>query len=360
MSLRHRRFRASDKTFEIDRAWEWQQQRRFSQLVAQLRRESSADTCVVVGNGPSLNATDLTQLEYADVFISNLAFDHPELLRRAKLLGVVNHLVAEQASERLAEVVGTSLPVVAPSHLRYALPSGSNSYFLPMAMTPEFQLTPSNGASCQSTVTYFLLQIAYWVGYRKVVLIGVDNRYQQPAVREGEVLLQEGADPNHFSTSYFQGKQWHAADVDRMAAAYELANAAYIAGGRKIVDSTVGGQLTLFPKVELVDAVQLEIPAAGLLPVSRSRVTVVRELLERLGPLLVVLATSMVLLLSLSQVFMESVLSPRSLILVMTLLLALIAFGLFGFVSGQLRRLKATTQFELAVLRSTLNREKST
>lgn len=360
MSLRHRYFDAAGKSFEVDRIWEWQQQRRFTQLLDELRRTKQGDTCIVVGNGPSLNATDLSLLASSDVFISNFAFEHPALLKNAKLLAIVNHLVAEQAPTRLAEVVGDSIPVLTTSHLRYALPASVDAYYVPMATTPEFQLTPRFGASCQSSVTYFLLQLAYWVGYRRVLLVGVDNSYQQPDVAEGEVLLQQGFDPNHFSGAYFEGKHWHAADVDRMAAAYEFARDAFSANGRSVVDCTVGGKLVVFPKAELAEALEATVGAGPSVDSSLTTRSVRwwQGFFEHFGlPVLVASAALMVVAI-IVRIFIPVILSQASLTLLMAFLVLLLSIACIGVMKRQLRQSSARTRFDLGVLRSLVSRQK--
>lgn len=357
-SLRYRHFDAAGKSFEVDRLWEWQQQRRFSGLLDQLRSTKRHETCIIVGNGPSLNSTDLSLLSSSDVFISNFAFEHPVLLESAKLLAIVNHLVAEQATARLMEAVGGSIPVLTTSHLRYAMPANSNSYYVPMAATPEFQLTANYGASCQSSVTYFLLQVAYWVGYQRVLLIGVDNSYQQPDVMEGQVLLQEGFDPNHFSGSYFENKHWHAADVDRMAAAYEFARDVYGADNRSIVDCTVGGQLRVFPKGDLAEMSALSIDSAPVSARGLDRVWL-QGIIERRG-LPFLFGAALLMMIALVAHFVSPSLVPlSSLTLLIACLVPLICVACIGVVKNQLRQSNARTRFELSVLRMFISRQKN-
>lgn len=257
--LLERQTHSANAAFSVDRWWAHQQRGRLHDHVNKLAAERDSDTCVIAGNGPSLNRTDLTLLKGQPLFISNFAFTHPTLIRHATHLAIVNHLVAEQRSDVLEafyQDLPTTAPalqsIFAPTHLGYALPQSPANQFVDQLGTPAFQSDIRFGASCQSTVTYFLLQLAYAIGYRRVLLIGVDNRYQQPAAAsEGTRLHQEGPDPNHFSPSYFQGRDWHAADTDRMAAVFELARRAYEADQREIVDCTLDGALTVFPKEEL-------------------------------------------------------------------------------------------------------------
>ena len=107
-----------------------------------------------------------------------------------------------------------------------------------------------------STVTYVAMQLAYFMGFKKVILIGVDHSF----VTKGEpnkVVESKGDDPNHFSGSYFgKGFRWQLPDLDRSEDAYRHAKVAFENSGRSIVDATVGGKLDVFPKVNLKDALK--------------------------------------------------------------------------------------------------------
>jgi len=214
--------------------------------------------------------------EAADVYISNFAFENAVLFRRANVLGMVNPLVVEQAADGLAQTyssahaAGDSVPtLLLPANLAVQISAVANPVSVATAATPGFQVHHARGASIQSTVTYFLLQVAFWVGYKRVTLIGVDNTYNQPDVAEGVVITQSEADTNHFSSDYFRGRRWEAADTDRMAAVISLAATAYNAHGRVLMNSTDGGALEVVPRRPLAEVLRNAI--YGLAPLTLSR-----------------------------------------------------------------------------------------
>ncbi len=86
--------------------------------------------------------------------------------------------------------------------------------------------------------------------FRKLILIGVDHNFvtQGPA---NQAVVSKGDDPNHFSPNYFgAGFKWQLPDLDGSERAYRLARDAYEKSGRQVLDATVGGNLTIFPKVQ--------------------------------------------------------------------------------------------------------------
>jgi hypothetical protein len=94
------------------------------------------------------------------------------------------------------------------------------------------------------------MQIAYHMGFHKVILIGVDHSYSTSGDPR-ENLVSDGDDPDHFDPGYLEkGFRWRPPDLKPREIAYRLANSSYKQAGREILDATVDGQLDIFPKVE--------------------------------------------------------------------------------------------------------------
>ena len=99
------------------------------------------------------------------------------------------------------------------------------------------------------TVTYAGLQLAYHLGFKEVVLIGLDHRYEYQG-DPNQAQRLDGPDPNHFCPSYFGGGQaWDNPDLARSEESYRIARAEYEKDGRRIYDATPDGGCTAFEKV---------------------------------------------------------------------------------------------------------------
>jgi hypothetical protein len=121
----------------------------------------------------------------------------------------------------------------------------------------EFSTDIFKNISWRHTVSFFNMQLAYGLGYRKIVVVGMDHRYSQPeALAEGEIVSTDDDDGNHFDERYFRGLRWQAADVGAMERTYLLALDAFRSVGGEIVNATVGGNLELFPRLSLSDALR--------------------------------------------------------------------------------------------------------
>jgi hypothetical protein len=100
------------------------------------------------------------------------------------------------------------------------------------------------------TVTYTAMQIAFYLGFSELILIGIDHRYQFTG-RPNESQRLEGPDPNHFCPDYFGGGQdWDNPDLERSEESYQIARQEFEKDGRRIVDATVGGACPVFEKAD--------------------------------------------------------------------------------------------------------------
>lgn len=246
-----RSYNVDGKTWEFRSSWVNEQMERTQTVLEDLRQSRRSDTCVIAGNGPSLNQTDMSLLDEVDTFVSNFAHLKADLFERATYLSVVNNLVAEQGAATFNQL--DSVTTLVPWWLSYCIAPSESTLFLPSVGHPTFSTDLMDNVSWRHTVSFFAMQLAYGLGFDRVALIGFDHSYKQDSIyAEGETIVQESDDQNHFDPNYFKAKSWHAADVDNMEAMYRLADEAFTADGREIVNCTVGGHLELFERRELM------------------------------------------------------------------------------------------------------------
>jgi hypothetical protein len=211
--------------------------------------------CVIIGNGPSLKHTDLSLLQNEFTFGLNriyLLFD--ELGFETTYHVVVNKLVVEQCAEDFRRI---KAPLFTTTANRKFLADADNIAYLSRLVGPRFCCDASRGIWEGATVTYAAMQIAYYMGFTQVVLVGVDHRFAV-AGTPNQIVESSGPDASHFDTRYFaKGFRWQLPDLERSELAYSLARRAFEKDGRSIVDATVDGALTVFPKMPLEEALGL-------------------------------------------------------------------------------------------------------
>ena len=211
----------------------------------------------IIGNGPSLKLTDLSKLKNEITFgMNRIYLMFPELGFKTTFLSVVNDLVIEQTASDLASLeIPKFITWRSRRYFDKSRFSDPNDPQLPTFLyttydAPGFSRDVSGRIWEGATVTYVTMQIAFHMGFDEVILIGVDHNYTTTG-KPNTTVTSEGDDPNHFSSQYFgKGFRWQLPDLETSEIAYKMARQAYENAGRKIVDATIGGKLTIFEKVE--------------------------------------------------------------------------------------------------------------
>ncbi|MDH3052487.1 DUF115 domain-containing protein [Gordonia alkanivorans] len=219
--------------------------------IRSIRDSAPATRCVIIGNGPSLNDTDLSLLQNEITFgLNRIYLMYDKLGFRTTYHVVVNQLVVQQCAQDFRQI---ECPLFTTARNRPHLRDGRDPIFLGNRTGPLFSKDLNNGIWEGATVTYVAMQIAFHMGFQEVVLVGVDHNFVSKGPAHS-VVESKGADQNHFDPNYFgKGFKWQLPDLDQSEVAYGMAKKAFEADGRKIVDATVGGKLTVFEKVKLED-----------------------------------------------------------------------------------------------------------
>ncbi|KAF0111857.1 MAG: hypothetical protein FD147_659 [Chloroflexi bacterium] len=240
---------------EIITASEWPASRlhpwrRESILKLEAMRDSQrGERCIIVGNGPSLKNTDLQKLQKVySIGMNRFYMAFPELGFTTSCFLTVNDLVIEQCAEDIR-----TLPI--PSFIswrgrKWVKPSENLHYLYTSYILPRFNGNAAGRLWEGATVTFVAMQLAYYLGFKQVVLIGVDHNYTTKGT-PNTTVVSAGDDPNHFNPDYFgKGFRWQLPDPETNELAYTMAREAYKKDGREILDATVDGKLTVFPKVK--------------------------------------------------------------------------------------------------------------
>lgn len=220
--------------------------------------------CFILGNGPSLTKLDLSKLSGEVTFGVNGIFLAEDQMGYPTTYYVVEDTIYMQ--ENIPEIVAYEaghkfFPTDYRKYFDTDLPNvsffemdtrfyGSNS---PQFRSPRFSTDFSLRGYSGQSVTIINLQLAYYMGFADVYLIGMDFNYVIPEsfIRDGHKITSTDDDPNHFHPDYFgKGKTWKDPQLDCVLASYQMAHRAYAAGGRRILNATLGGKLEEFPRVD--------------------------------------------------------------------------------------------------------------
>ncbi|MGB3533573.1 MAG: tetratricopeptide repeat protein [Microcoleaceae cyanobacterium] len=221
---------------------------RSQEKIQQFHNKHLGDRCVIIGNGPSLNQMDLSFLKHEICFGTNKIFMGFERWNFSPTYYVaVNPFVIEQSVDEIRKI---SCPKFIGNQGIYYFSPADDLIFVKTSPPPgeHFSKRPDLGVNEGCTVTYVALQLAYYMGFSEVILIGVDHHFATQGTPH-KTVVSDGDDPNHFDPCYFsKGLKWQLPDLVNSEKSYQVAKQVFEESGRKIIDATVNGRCPVFPK----------------------------------------------------------------------------------------------------------------
>jgi len=204
------------------------------------------ETAFILCNGPSLRDVDLENLRnYGRVFGTN----------RIYLKGFepdyyvcVNPLVIEQFGDEIKamERPHKFMPEQYEEVMKTEDKTGDRYMHVGDVFgirtdkrTPSFAQYAGEPLWEGHTVTYVALQIAYWMGFHRVVLVGMDHNYGEIEGSPNQETTSMGPDQWHFDPEYFgKGVKWNLPDLGMSEIAYAFARDQYERSGRRIINAS--------------------------------------------------------------------------------------------------------------------------
>jgi len=192
-------------------------------------------TCLVIGNGPSLADVPNSFLEQYTTFGSNRIY-----LKFTP--NYYSHLDKHFAGKNLKEIS----ELKCYSKFIRAEHAGKVPGAFPIRQIGGlgFSYNPLARVYGGYTITYVNLQLAFWLGFERVGLIGVDHEYKDEGV---PLSWHTGRDKSHFSPDYYtEDEKWLLNNFANTEPFYKFAKEVYEQAGREIVNLTDGGKLDIF------------------------------------------------------------------------------------------------------------------
>lgn len=214
-------------------------------------------TCFLVANGPSLKKMDLSFLDNKISFgLNRIYLAYEDMGFTNDFLVSINKLVLEQFS---SDIKNLDIPKFLNWECRETYKNDQNALFIYKSLFGgKFGKKIDKSINPAATVTYAALQIIYFMGFKKVVIIGLDHNFvtkNKHTPNKTEVRTEE-QDVNHFHPNYFpKGAKWETPDLTSSEYFYKIAREEFEKDGRTIVDCTIGGKCDVFQKGKVEDYV---------------------------------------------------------------------------------------------------------
>ncbi len=245
--------------------------------MAKFKDRFKGERCFIIGNGPSLKKTDMALLRGEYTFgVNGLFYMTDQNGFRPSFYVVEDNHVVEDNLARINSYQAEAkffpdkyAGVVEADVSTHFLPTDWYFYWesSPHYAKPRFSHELTETIYTGQTVTYLNLQLAHYMGFDEVYIVGLDFSYQIPRNDpvSGWSITSQGDDPNHFHPDYFgKGKKWHFPKLHNCLKSYKFSRNIYEKTGRTIRNATIGGMLEAYERVDYLDlfdnAVSLDTP----------------------------------------------------------------------------------------------------
>lgn len=211
--------------------------------------------CFIIGNGPSLTIEDLEKLKNEITFASNkiyLAFN--ETLWRPTYYFVEDHLVLAQNYKEIISLDG--FQKFFPQITLHWMPKVHNGIYYPLIYDfkqPNFSDNPNKGLYWGASVTYSMIQMAIYMGFKEIYLLGVDFDFiksnKKLYIGESGIYLSNG-EQNHFHKNYREaGEQWTVPDMKFQKKSFKKAKKFCEENNIEIYNASKNTKLNVFKKI---------------------------------------------------------------------------------------------------------------
>ena len=221
----------------------------------------------IIGNGPSLNITPLDMLENEFTFMVNRGYLlYDRINWRPSFYTATDWRVVPDIAHEINLITGTLC--FFEERFRGLLREGDEIYWYthnPATLKKEnnFAYNIELGVRGAGSVIGTAIQIAFYMGFNPIYLIGCDLGYRvnNSVVQEGADVFGTGTklyltsteddDPNHFDKRYFgANRRWHDPNVKRMISGHKQCLEGIESKGGRILNATIGGKLEIYPRVK--------------------------------------------------------------------------------------------------------------
>ncbi|MFR9211410.1 MAG: 6-hydroxymethylpterin diphosphokinase MptE-like protein [Intestinibacter bartlettii] len=228
----------------------------YADVLIGFKNKYEGQRCFIIGNGPSLNVNDLEKLKNEITFGFNRIYyifnktDWRPTFYCSEDLKIIQNSVKEIND---LDIKDKFIPLIIKED--YGINIDSAIYFN-QRYKPEKQIVPSFSENivkkidCGSTVTYTAIQIAAYMGFKEIYLIGVDHSFARYINEKGEIVEDKNL-KDYFCEEYNKDKE--KLDIPTTVVstlAYQKAEEYSRQHGFRIYNATRGGKLEVFERVD--------------------------------------------------------------------------------------------------------------
>ena len=228
----------------------------YGKNLATLKNKYKGKRCFIIGNGPSLKAEDLDKLKNEYTFAFNriyYMFDQTEW--RPSFYCTQDIKIAQSSWKEIQDNITTPY-IFAPINLKWYYGVELNTgYYFNQKQTeketdlPLFSEDIVKEIGVGNTVAYTAMQIAVYMGFTEIYLLGVDHNFKVSQDMNGNVIVDNSV-KDYFCDKYNEDKE------NLFIPKLDISTLSYISARKyidehqnvKIYNATRGGKLEVFER----------------------------------------------------------------------------------------------------------------
>lgn len=220
-----------------------------------LKNSKAGKRCFIIGNGPSLTIEDLEKIKNEDSFAVNRIYKiFDKTSWRPTFYCSQDTKVLEEIILDIDKLFDCTEKVFLNGSVdtsKYYKKSNLINLFLITFdyenELPKFSFNVKRGVYEGFTVAYECIQLAVYMGYSEIYLIGTDHNYSETVRLDGSIEKNENV-VNYMPG--LEGKTWFLPKLDKTTLAYKKAKEVCDKKGIVIKNATRGGKLEVFERIE--------------------------------------------------------------------------------------------------------------
>ena len=235
------------------------------------QNKHKGERCFILGTGPSLDKQNLKELKNEITFGCNLIFRNFDNMGFEPTYYTAEDFFFFRRHDKEISGMGNTVKFI--PNFRNSLTYNGKTIFMNIIPDdviyedfPFFSINAGKRLWSAANATFLNLQLAYFMGFSEVYLLGIDHEYNFPAsmrVFNQNDMRLNNKDTSHFIKGAYDPKEaYHFPILKRSEKAYAKAKLAFELNNRKIVNCTPGTKLDIFEKESLEKVLKTKKPVS--------------------------------------------------------------------------------------------------
>lgn len=230
---------------------------KYGKKLSELKNKYDGQTCFLIGNGPSLRTEDLSVIHNNDVrcFAANRIYNtYDKTDWRTDFLVCEDGYVLEEIQNNV-NAMDCEYKFI-PMYLNWDKDIIiDNAFYFNQSFFPDssgrcFSEDITHDIICRGTVITTCAQIAIYMGFKKMYLIGVDHNFSRMTDKNGNLIINNGVKDHYGVEKNADENTKGIFNVDNATQAFMDLRKFAEAKGVEIYNATRGGKLEVFDRVD--------------------------------------------------------------------------------------------------------------